>query len=269
MPPINSSSNSKGVTIADIVIVLLLTMAWFFLVQVSSSFVVVAMSGAAWFLVAIYIISKFTGFLSFMKLTTPTWTISYLISLPIWLLLFSILPVNKLPSAVAEGSKYILDQLIPARVMDWMINSLFFAITESLIVVFLFAFFIGLTLNKTQGMGTRNKKGQLAAIIFIASFAAILHTGIALISSASGGYSLTTVLIHQLVAFFVMIIMGFFLGAPGIIAPHMAKDDLVYADVGLWWVSLLICIIIDIYSLIANKKEGNKQLISKIKSSFT
>jgi hypothetical protein len=204
-----------------------------------------------------------------MKLTTPTWTISYLISLPIWLLLFSVLPANKLPSAVTEGSKYILDKLISPQVLDWMVNSLFFAITESLIVVFLFAFFIGITVRGSQKINQTNKRGQLATIVFVAAFVALLHTGIAIVSSVSGGYNLTIVLVHQLVAFFIMIIMGSFLGAPGIIAPHMAKNDLVYASVGLWWVSLLICILIDAYSLITNKRAGNKQLISKIKGSWS
>jgi len=269
MPSIMDRTGGEGVSTGDIIIVLLISMAWFFLVQVSSSFVVVAMSGVAWFMVAIYIISRFTGFLSYMRLSKPTWTISYLISIPIWMLLFSVLPAQKLPSAITEGSKYILDQIIPPQVLDWMVNSLFFGITESLLIVFLVAFFIGIAVKKSGKMNIGNSKGELAAIIFVAAFSALLHTGVALLSASSGNFNLTTVLIHQLVAFFIMIILGMFFGAPGIIAPHIAKNDLVYSAVGLWWVSLLICIIIDLTALFAGGKGGAKRQIKDTVGRFT
>jgi len=260
----SSSVKKGGVTLGDIIFVLLVAMGWFFLVQVSSSFVVIAMSGVAWFMVTIYIISRFTGFLSYMKLLRPTWTISYLISLPIWLLMFAVLPVQKLPSAITEGASYFLDKIIPPATMDWVVNSLFFAITESLLIVFLISLFIGVAMKKNGRLTRENKRGQLAAIFLVVGFASLLHTGVALNMAEAGQFSLTVVLVHQLVAFFIMAIMGMIFGAPGIIAPHMAKNDLVYASVGLWWISLLICIIMDIIAVFSSggsKKEAiNKEL---------
>ena len=263
----NSSVNKGGVTLGDIIFVLLIAMGWFFLVQVSSSFVVIAMSGVAWFMVTIYIISRFTGFLSYMKLLRPTWTMSYLISLPIWLLMFAILPIQKLPSAITEGSRYFLDQIIPPATMDWVVNSLFFAITESLLVVFLISLFIGVAMKKNGRLTRENKRGQLAAIFLVVGFASLLHTGVALNMAEAGQFSLTVVLVHQLVAFFIMAIMGMIFGAPGIIAPHMAKNDLVYASVGLWWISLGICIVMDIISIFS--PGGKKKNIINEKVSFT
>lgn len=253
----------RGVSLGDIVLVTILAMAWFFLVQVSSSFVIVGMMAIAWFMVSIYVISRFTGFLSYIKLLVPTWTMSYLISLPIWFLLFAVLPEKATSSSIAstitEQGKYLIDKIIPIQYLDWIINSPFFAITESLIVVFLVALFFGVAYSGKK-LGKDNKSGQLAAIFLVAGFASMLHTGVALMRASSGDFSFTVVLIHQLIAFFVMIILGLVFGAPGVIAPHMAKNDIVYAASGLWWVSLLICILLDIISLISAGKSGTSKL---------
>ena len=264
MATLGSSPSKGGVSLGDIIFVLLIAMGWFFLVQVSSSFVVIAMSGLAWFMVTLYIISRFTGFLNYMKLLRPTWTISYLVSLPIWLLMFAILPVQKLPSAITEGATYFLDKIIPPPVMDWVVNSLFFAITESLLIVFLISLFIGVAMKNKGRLTKENKNGQLAAIFLVVGFASLLHTGVALNMADAGQFSFTVVLVHQLISFFIMVMLGMVFGAPGIIAPHMAKNDLVYASVGLWWISLLICIVMDIVSIFSSggkvKKVVNEQL---------
>jgi len=265
---LNSSSKEGGVTLGDIIFVTIIAMMWFFLVQVSASFVIVAMSGLAWVLVSIYIMSKFTGFLSFMKILKPTWTIGYLITLPIWYLLYAILPEKQLPSAITEGATYTLSSLIPQNFLEWWVNSGLFAITESLLVGFLIALFIGVAVKSSSGktLGSSNKSGQLASIIMVASFSALIHTGVALARMNAGEFSLSVVLIHQLITFFILIILGLFLGLPAVISGHMSKNDIVYASFGFWWISLLICIIMDAISIFSSGKKNAFQSFKNLSS---
>ncbi len=261
---LGGKENNEGVTIGDITFVTVIAMMWFFLVQVSGSLVIVAMSGLAWVMVSIYMISRFTGFLSYLKVLRPTWTIGYLITIPVWFILYAILPEQKLPSAITEGATYTLSSLIDKNFLEWWVNSGLFAITESLLVGFLMALLMGVALKKSGGrtMGASNKSGQFASILVVAGFSALLHTGIALARANAGQFSLSVVLIHQLITFFILIIAGLFFGMPAVISGHMSKNDIVYASYGFWWISLLICIIMDLISIF---KGGKKEAIKSIK----
>lgn len=255
-------TKSSGVNFVDITVVLLLAMLWFFVVQVSPTPIVIAMSGVIWFLLTIMVVSRFTGFLSYLKLTKPTWTISYFISIPIWQIVFAFLPQEKLSSAVSnEGSTAIIGKIVPEYIFNWGVNSFMFAFTESLLIVFLVSFFIGVAINKSRLAG-QNKSGQIYAILLVAGFASLLHTAVAISLKEAGTFSITVVLVHQLVAFFIMIIMGMFFGAPAIISSHIAKNDLVNAIGGLMWISIIFCIIMDVVSMIVSPREKNT-LISK------
>lgn len=262
---LGSNESVKGVTLGDIIFVVIIAMIWFFLVQVSASFIIVAMSGLAWVMVSIYIISRFTGFLSYIKVLKPTWTIGYFASLPIWFLLNLFLPEKKLPSAITEGATYTLSSIIPSNVLEWFVNSDMFAITESLLVGLLMALFIGIALRKSSGrlVGSSNRGGQLASIFLVAGFSALLHTGIALARMNAGEFSLTIVLVHQLIAFFVMIMFGMFFGLPSVISSHMSKNDIVYASYGFAWINVLICIVMDLISMFS---KGKKSALSSIKN---
>jgi len=260
-------SKGSGINFIDITVVLLIAMLWFFVVQISPTPIIIAMSSVAWFVLVVFILSRFTGFLSWMKLTRPTWTITYLISVPIWYILFSFLPQEKIASAVSSGvATGVIGRIIPEYVFNWFVNGWLFAFTESLLVAFLAAFFIGIALKKSTNINV-NRSGQFYAIIFVVGFAALLHTAIAYLMAEAGTFSVTTVLLHQFVSFFVMVILGMFFGAPGIIASHIAKNDLVLAVGGLNLFSIGFCIVMDIISFVVSPKSETK-LISK-EASFT
>jgi hypothetical protein len=253
-------SNNGRVSIGDIIIVLVLAMLWFLLVQVSDSFVIVAMSGLAWFIVAMFFISKYTGVLSYLKLLKPTWTISYLISVPIWYLVFAILPQVKgssLASTISQEGINLLSKILPMNIIEWFLNSWMFGSTESLLAILLIAIFIGVASSKSRFK--TNNKGTIAAIFIVVGFMALLHTGIALLQDKGLGVTIT--LIHQLVSFFIMVIIGIFLHAPGLIASHVAKNDIVF---GFTYVSIIFCVILDIISLISSKRNPENKIIKKI-----
>jgi hypothetical protein len=271
MVSIKRGSNSQGVSFVDISIVLALAMLWLFIAQISPTPIVIAMMSVSFFLSAVFIISRFTGFLSYLKLTRPTWTISYLGSLPIWYILFSILPENKsaassLASSVADSTSSIVGKIIPDYVYNWFVNGELFAFTESLILGFLLAFFIGVAFERA-GPKRENNAGQFWAIVLISSFAAILHTAIAFLLAEEGSFSVSVVLVHQLVSFFVMALGGIFFGMPGIIAPHLAKNDIVFATPGLMLWTIAFCILLDIVSVIFSSKEERK--IVKTNTNFS
>ena len=263
-----NSSKQSGVTWLDAAILVVLLMFWFLIARVWEDPLAGDMFSLTGTLLSIYLISRFTGFLGWIKFTVPTWTISGLVNIPIWAFYLSIIPVNTqassstLTNGITEG---ILSSLFSPDTIVRILQIYLFPITESLFVIFLLAFFIGLTNRKTSQVGFQRKSAILPMFI-VGAFGGLIHTAVATKLKETGVIDFTISLWQQFLSFFIFAFMGIIFMAPGVITSHVVKNLIIFGDIGWWILTLTIFVFMDV--LIIYTSGPSKNTVSQ-KSFFT
>jgi len=235
-------------------------MAWVFMANAWKDPLANTMLGVSGVVLSIYLISRFTGALSFLELTRPFWTVSALVSIVIWNLVFAMLPVSSSSSTGATQaiSRNMLEYFVSPDVATNFLQSWLFPVTESLLVAVVVAFFVGVAYKRGLGNPKRAGLGIVGAVLIGSVFGAILHISIAVTLAESGTVSPMVLFAHQLLSFFIFIAMGVFtpFGAVAIISSHIIKNALVFATPAIWIAIFSIFILLDVLSYIfAHKKE--------------
>ena len=256
MGTLSNSRNISSITFLDISLILLLLMSWILVSQVWADPIVNTMLTLSAVGLVLYIIAKFTGFLNFMKLTIPTWTISGLISLPIWYFYLTIIPTSggtgasSLSDSITEG---VLSRFFnPDSIVRFM-QIIMFPSTESLWVIFLFAFFLGVALRKHKGVLQGHQSSAIGPLVIVSAFWSLLHSSVAEKLQKSGVIDFDISLWQQFLSFFIFIATGIVFLAPGIVSSHVVKNLIVFGD-ATWFIGIfLIFILLDVLSVTLSK----------------
>lgn len=268
----NKFAISAGVNYIDVSVVLTIFLGWIFFLQVWDNTAAIAMTVVSGVMLLIYLLAMFTGFLPFLSLTKPFWTISLLGAYVVWNAVFTLLPSSvgadynfKLVSSVSESvSQNLLETFIPKETVNAILNGVWFPFTESLIVAFVAAFFIGVAMRKSRNKsfvgkdGKSNRVRAISPVLFVSAFGAILHTGIALKLLSAGQLDFNVTLFHQFISFFVMTIGSMVVGIQWLIASHLTKNLVVVGTVGLWVVTIAYCVTMDLVSLFITRKSSGR-----------
>lgn len=268
---LGSKPSSANVNILDFILLVVLLMSWFLVAQVWDNPLPNTMFSVTILYLVISIISKFTGFLKFTKISLPTWTLSAFISIPVWAFLLVIIPTtdstnvaSTLSTSITEG---VLSSFFSHNDIVRLMQVILFPITESLLIIFLFAMFGGLSSNSNNTVGKSTTPKLIIPLFIVAAFGAIIHIVVATNLNLTGDISFDISILQQFLSFFIFIATGIIFRAPGIITSHVVKALLIFGTTG-WWLAIFgIFILIDIISLLLNKS-STKDIINP-KSIFT
>jgi len=266
MPDLVKNKAQGAVSFTDIVLLslfllltILVTYAWEN--RLSTVFLVFAALA-----LVIYLFSNFTGFAgSFLDLKKPVWTISALLSIPVWIII-NLIPSSPADLEFAEGNAIV--QLFGQEFFNNITQVVVIGIAETIILVgFLLAVFASAQKGKQSKMQLGKKfKGKNAAwlVIFVATIGALMHYVINL-QLANETFSFGFLMIHQFVSFYVFALVAVTLGLPAAISSHMVKNALVYASPG-WFIALFIFfIVMDIISIRSAPNNAPKIVKSTLK----
>lgn len=244
---------SGGIDLVDIIFIILLFMSWVFIANAWKNPLANTMLAISSAILAFYLIAKYTGVLKFLEITIPSWTITAIVSIPIWMISFLVLPAPGNSFAGAQVTENALEFFISSASATTFLQGWLFPITESLLAGILVAVFISFGTRK--GLTEKKKKGGIiAAILLISIFMSLLHISVAASLAQAGVYSPSVLFGHQLFSFGILLIIGVFTpaGIPGMISAHVAKNLLVYAgaSAGIWIGAFALFIIMDILSVV-------------------
>lgn len=265
--PLNNGKGSTGVNWLDMTFIIILFMSWLFITQVWESNLAVTLFSLTGLLLSVYIISRLSGFLQFIKISIPTWSISGLISIPLMFLLLAIIPSKSsvAGSSIAEKiTEGVLSQFFSQNGIVRFIQIYLIPITESLFIIFILAFFLGVASRKGQNFNSSSKK-SIAPLFMMGGFGALLHTSIAEALEKEGTITFGVSLGQQFLSFFLFAFMGLFLFAPAIITSHVIKNLIVFGTFGWWIGTFAFFIIMDlaIITLTKNNSQQKKQSLFK------
>ena len=257
MPTLNSSQHKSSITWLDITLIVVLLMIWFLINQVWNDSLAGLMFSLSSLILGLYLTARFTGFLQYIKLSVPTWTISALIAIPVWAFYLTVIPSQSTSSISSENlTQGILTQFFnPDDIIRFM-QIWLFPFTESLFIIFLFAFFIGVAVRGLKPELGHKKQNTIIPLFIVASFGSLIHISVASKLEKSGIIKLGASLWQQFLSFFIFAFWGILFLAPGIITSHIVKNNLIFGTFG-WWIGIFsFCVAMDVGSIIINRKQG-------------
>lgn len=246
------TKKASGPNWLDITLLFILFMLWFFIGQVWKDNLVGYMLTITGLMISIYVISSFTGFLSWIKLTVPTWTISAFISVLVWKFYLSIIPIkggvsSTLTESISEG---ILTQIFNPDNIIRLLQIVLFVSTESLLMIVLFALFRGVSTRYKKNLNPQQlRKASIAPLIIIGGFGGLIHTQIANQLAQAGVIDFQISLWQQFLSFFIFGFTAIVFGAPGLITSHWIKNMIIYGTLPWWYGSFIFFVLMDIASL--------------------
>lgn len=254
-----NAKRGNSISWIDIFLLVILFMLWFLINQVWESLLAVIMLSVSLFMISIYLISKFTGFLGWIKLSVPTWTVSGIISYFIWSIYLNIIPTNSQSSIGDSITQGVLSKFFSQNDIVRLLQIVMFPSTEGLIIIFLFALLLGIALRniKSTGLG-EYKKSSIIPMFTVGGFGSLIHIGVAETLKKAGIMAFDISLWQQFLSFVIFIFFGIIFMAPAIITSHITKNLIIFGNFG-WTLGILIMfILIDIASIYANKQSSNK-----------
>src|SRR3990167_6017685 len=196
----------------EIIFTLFLSVAWFITSRLWKGEVASFMFTISMVLITIYLLTRVSGILPFMELSVPTWTISAVMGIFIWKVLFAFLPdPTSSSSAVSPETGSIFTQFFSSTSFNQFLQGWVVPVTESLFILLGVALVAGFAVGKERmGKLASQKFNGLNALLVVliwAALASLLHAEVASQIAAEGTFQFNTVLIHQFVSFMVMIAM--------------------------------------------------------------
>lgn len=257
MPSLNSGQAKSSITWLDITLIVVLLMIWFLINQVWEDPLAGLMFSLAGLILGFYLTARFTGFLQYIKLTVPTWTISALIAIPVWAFYLTAIPTAGSSSIGAESlTEGILTEFFEPNNIIRFMQIWLFPFTESLFIIFLFAFFVGIAVRGLRPELGQKKQNTIIPLFIVASFGSLIHLSVASNLEKSGIIKLGDSLWQQFLSFFIFAFWGILFLSPGIITSHMVKNTIIFGTFG-WWIGLFaFFVVMDVGSIIINRSQG-------------
>lgn len=248
-----------GVEYVDTAFIILVVMAWVFIANAWKDPLASTMLVVSVFACSFYLVAQYTGVLKSLELTRPFWTISGLLSIPIWYITFLILPAPAGSYIAPQGIENTLVFFLGGKGTEIFVQTMF-VIVESIMAGVIGGFFIGVGKERAK---TRKKQefNIIAVILMVAIFMALAHINFVVRVAQAGVYNPYILFGHQVLVFGILMI-GLVLtpfGMPWLIAAHMTKTVLLvvaFGNIWAWIVLIAFYIIMDIASYyLGSKKE--------------
>lgn len=261
-----------NIDFVDITFVIILFMFWVFMANAWKDPLSNTMLALCSVILTFYLIAKYTGVLKSLELTRPVWTLTALISIPIWLFTFYILPPagGDLPASAIVPN--MVEFFIKPESATIALQVFGFAIVESIIAGILAAFFIGVGKKRAQGNVKKQKYNIIGVILMIAIFMAFLHISLTVKLAEAGVLPPEIMWGHQILSFGLLLI-GFAIFNPLfamviMVAPHITKNLLVYGsgNTGAWIAAITFFIVMDVMSFFFAKKKEQREVVSGLKA---
>lgn len=249
-------ASNRKITIFDVLLAAAFFIITFFVAQGwqnSLSNLFFTLSGV---ILVLYILGLLTGTLGFLSLSTPTWTISAILSLPLWLVVNAITPLGETSSSSVQVSgDSALADLIGAEAFNWITQVPVVVFNETVILVGLLLLLFGLGARSASKKKLSGNFKQISKdgrtngfiVLFIGLLGGLAHYAIGLAVFGSTA-SFSIFIVHQFISFFIMTVFGFIFGLPGAIAAHWVKNGLVYGGAVGLVVSLALFVVFDLIS---------------------
>lgn len=265
MKSLNKSSfRFGGIDFVDITFIILVFLAWVFVANAWKDTLSNTMLGISVLAFSLYFLSRFTGALKFLELTRPFWTISALISIPVWLISFALIPAPTNTFTPEAGVENALNYFIGQTSATVTLQGFLFPITESILAGILVAFFLGV--GQKRAANQKKQRLNVVAVVLLVSIAmSLLHISIVEDYAQAGVFTPGIVFGHQLLSFAIMLIFALLtpFGLPGLIATHIAKNLLVYGNSpGVWIAGFVFFITMDVMSFVFAKGKEKKSYVN-------
>lgn len=240
----------------DITFIVLMVVTWVFIANAWQDPLAATMLSVTVFISLFYLIARYVGVLQFLEVTRPTWTITALLFIVVWLGVFMLLPPPAGQYAPEKITPNMLEFFVSKTASTNFLQSWAFPVTESLFAGVLLAFFVGVGKIRALGNPRKQQLNIIAVILLISIIMSMLHVSIAARFAEAGVYSPAVTFGHQILSFALMLIAGVFLGMPALISSHVVKNLLVFGTPAMWTFAFTVFIILDILSIVfARNKE--------------
>ncbi|MFW9872649.1 MAG: hypothetical protein ACFFG0_06060 [Candidatus Thorarchaeota archaeon] len=259
-------TKGAGVTLVDVLIVLFMSIFTYFVAQAWDNPLAPHFVSIGFALIPIYLIAMFTGYFKILKLTRPTWTVSAIISIPIWPV------ISRLSSSLSEqqfAENNPLVRLFGVSFFNNAIQSFIVPFYETIILVGLI---IGIILifrnqnfDKSKSIigGLRREKRSIIPIllIFLGAVGGLFHYVIAFTLSDQQQIAFNTFMAHQFISFYIFALFSLIFGLSGGIASHIIKNLLAFGTAPIILGFFILFIILDIISLFTTPKAQSSRSI--------
>jgi len=271
----NALKSKSRIDVIDITFIVVMFMIGIFIANAWKDPVSLIMLTITSLILAMFFLSRLTGALGFLEITKPFWTITAILSIFIWTLVFMFLPAAGVSTASGLATDVItqntLDFFLPAEISVNIIQSFYIPIVESLLVAFIVSFFAAVGIKQSFGSRRRANSNIVFAVIIAAVFGALIHIAIAVQLATIGVYDTSVIFGHQLLSFFIMVVIGVFTpaGTAGIIVSHVVKNLLVFGTPTVWIFSFVIFILLDILSFVFAARKEKAGYINRLDNIIT
>ena len=263
---INTLKVRSRIDQVDIIFIFFNLLIWIFIVNAWKDPIANAMLSISVFILSTYFLARFTGIFGFLEITKPFWTISAILSILVWNVVFKFIPAIKSSvTAPSEAiSRNMLETFVSASTSTSFLQIFMFPLIESLLIAVIVSFFVGFSRTGRGFSGL----ALFGAILLTSVFGALIHIAVAVKLAEAGVVTQNVLFGHQFLSFFIFTGMGIlFFGTPGIIASHIIKNALVFASVNLWYIIFAFFILMDILSIISarqKEKRGYMQTVGRL-----
>lgn len=225
-----------------------------------------------WVCVVIYVIAFATGLFKNLILRTPTWTITGLLSIPLWLLV-ALIPIPS-STGLSLDSQSALVNLFGENLVNFFTQGIYIPIIETIVVVgFIVVFFLRQNNKDTSriitgfGKNKQTDKRYGLVLIFIALFGALIHYSVG-VKLLDVGIGFDFYLLHQILSWFIFAFIALSpLGLGGAIASHIVKNSLVEISTGspvtYLIVTFAVFVMLDVIAVRTNKGEDTHKRVLK------